>query len=649
MPNADILADPAPAGVEGAGVTNAGGSVRDNEPIRKLTTIMSADAAEFSRMMREDEEGTFRVLRQCRGAIDALVGQHQGRIFGTAGDSVVAEFSSPVEALRCAQDIHQSIETIDADLPEPVRMRFRIGINLGDVLMAGTDLIGDGVNVAARIQHIAEAGQTCISAAVHDLVKNQPDFSFDDLGPVKVKNIADPIHVFRAYPTTDRRPPPALRRHRRSSRLIAILAGAAMVALVAAAVTSYLAGIPLPFMPPAGTASNAAAGHAAIAVLPFDNLSGDPAQDYFVDGITEDVILALGRFSDLSVIAREAVQQYKGNALSPGALSAELGVHYVLQGSVRRDGERVRVTATLSDATTGVQLWSDRYDGDVKDVFAVQDDITRQVAGAMAIKLSSIERQRALAKPPDNLQAYDYLQRGREYLRRNTRSENREARRMFETALQLDPSYATAYVGLGYTYIAAAFSGWTEQVAEYVQKAKESGQKALELDGSSGEAHALLGTVYLNLGEGDRAIAEIRQAIKLNPNDAKSYAMLGGALTYSGKPEEAVTAFELAMRLNPDMDVGRFNPVGWAYYLVGRYEDAVKVQEAAVRRSPNDYFVYAGLAASYAQLGRTADAKRAAQDTLRTWPYFTVTDFADQFTAPGNGKIIGGLRKAGLK
>jgi len=529
-------------------------------------------------------------------------------------------------------------------------MRFRIGINLGDVLTAGTDLIGDGVNVAARVQHLAEAGGTCISATVHDLAKNQPDFSFDDLGPVKVKNIAEPIHVYRAYPATGRRSLPAPRRHRpRLSRLIAVVAGTAMVALVAAAVTSYFAGIPLPFMPQARTASNAAAGHAAIAVLPFDNLSGDPAQDYFAEGITQDVILALGRFSDLSVIAREAVQQYKGQALRPGVLSSELGVRYALQGSVQRDGDRVRVTATLSDATTGVQLWSNRYDGEVKDTFAMQDDITRQVVGAMAIKLSSIESQRALAKPPENMQAYDYQQRGREYLRRNTRADNREARRMFETALQLDPSYATAYVGLGYTYVAAAFSGWTEQVMESVLKAKEYGQKALELDGASGEAHALLGTVYLNQGESERAIAEIRQAIALNPNDAKSYAMLGGALTYSGKAQEAIEPFELAMRLNPDMDVGRFNPVGWAYYLVGRYEDAVKVQEAALRRSPDDYYVHAGLAAAYAQLGRDIDAKRAAEDTLRTWPFFSAQSFASQFSGANYIAIVSGLSKAGLK
>jgi TolB-like protein/class 3 adenylate cyclase/Flp pilus assembly protein TadD len=625
--------------------------VRDNNTVRKLTTILSADAAEYSRMMRSDEDGTFRTLRACREAILRLIGDHQGRVFNTAGDSVVAEFASPVEALRCAAEVQQAIEKLGVGLPESLRMKFRIGINLGDVLVEGTDLIGDGVNVAARIQQGAKPGEIRIAAGVHELVKNQPEFSYDDLGRLSAKNIAEPIHVYgaRRVAAGER---PTLRR-RRMRAVLRAGGGAALVAGLAVGAVGlavHFGYVPLPDWQSEAHRSSPGTAQASIAVLPFNNLSGDPAQDYFAEGITEDMTLALGRFSDLSVLSREAVEQYRGKILRPGQLNDELGVRYELQGSVRRDGERVRVTAKLIDATTGVQLWSDRYDGAMKDVFAVQDNITQQVVGTLAIRLSGIESQHALAKPPENLQAYDYLQRGREYLRRNTRADNREARRMFETAIQLDPNYAAAYVGLGYTYLAAAFSGWTEQVVESVLKAKEYGQKALELDGANAEAHALLGTVYLNQGESDQAIAEIRQAIELNPNDAKSYAMLGGALTYGGKSQEAIAPFELAMRLNPDMDVGRFNPVGWAYYLVGRYEDAVKVQEAALRRSPDDYYVHAGLAASYAQLGRAIDAQRAAQNTLRTWPFFRATDFADQFNSNADyRKIIDGLYKAGLK
>ena len=627
--------------------------MREQEPTRKLTTILCADAAGYSRMMRADEEGTYRSLRACRDAFDRLVGEHHGRVFSTAGDSVLAEFPSPVEAVRCAAGIQQSIGTIAENTPETARLRFRMGINLGDVLVQGDDLIGDGVNIAARLQGLAQPGEIFISAGIFELVKNTPGLAFDDLGKLAVKNIAEPVHVHRvcAGPAMARLRTAAPRSRWSWARA---LLGASLVAGALAGVLGvgwYLGYLPLPRIGSLQGAGSPQAGHASIIVLPFENLSGDAAQDYFADGITEDITLALGRFSDLSVIAREAAQQFKGKPPQAGELGRALRVRYVLQGSARRDGERVRVTAMLSDAQSSVQLWSDRYDGEVKDVFSVQDDITQKVVGALAIKLNDIERQRSLAKPPENLQAYDYLLRGRDYFLRRTRADNSTARRMFETAIQLDPNYAAAYVALGYTRVAAAFSGWTEQVAEAVEQARQYGQKALELDSGNAEAHALLGSVYLNLGQGERAVTEIRQAVALNPSDANSYAMLGGALTYSGQPAEGVEAFELAMRLNPDMGAGRFTPVGWAYYMVGRYEDAVRVQEAAVRKTPNEYFIHAGLAASYAQLGRMTDAKRAAQDTLRTWPFFRVDEFADQFAAgiAQKAAIKEGLRKAGLK
>ena len=628
-----------------------GNRVRDNEPVRKLTTILSADAAEFSRMMRSDEEGTFRALRLCRDAIGKLIGDHQGRVFNTAGDSVVAEFASPVEALRCAADMQQAIEKVGAGLPESLRMKFRIGINLGDVLVEGNDLIGDGVNVAARIQQAAKPGEICISAGVYELVKNQPDFSYDDLGGLNVKNISEPVHIHRARRHFNGGRPPL--RQRRVRAVLSAGGWAAVMAGVTAGAIGlafYFGYVPLPVWQSRPGAEGLNLTHASIAVLPFDNLTGDATQDYFVDGITEDMTLALGRFSDLSVIAREAVQQYKGKAPRPGALSTDLGVRYALQGSVRRDGDRVRVTAMLSDAMTGVQLWSHQYDGEVKDVFAVQDDVTQNVIGALAIKLSEIERQRSLAKPPDNLQAYDYLQRGRDYFRRNTRADNREARRLFEQAIALDPNYASAYVALGVSRVTAATSGWTEQTVEALAEAERLAHKALDLDASNAEAHALLADVYLNRTQYDLARAEDDQAIALNPNDAVSHAARGGVLVFAGDPEEAVRSFETAARLDPSMNLVRLYPSGWAYYLVGRYDDAVRVAEAALRQGPNDYFTHACLAASYAQLSRMEDAAQAASGTLHAWPFFRVETFVSQFNREADRTAIAtGLRKAGLK
>jgi len=617
-----------------------------DQPTRKLTTILSADAAEYSRMMRADEDGTFRALRLCRQVIDRLVADHQGRIFATAGDSVTAEFPSPVEALRCAVGIQQGIAKIDEDLPNSNRLKFRIGINLGDVLVEGTDLIGDGVNVAARIQHLAQPGDICMSASVHDLVKTRAGLAFDDLGKVAVKNIAEAVHVYRVRFGVAGSARPRLSDPARNALVRAL---AVVVTILALGAGIYVA---FPDLGPAITGRDAATsfGHPSIAVLPFDNLSGDANQDYFADGITEDVILALGRFSDLTVIAREAVQQYKGRMVKAGELSRDLGVRYSLQGSVRRDGDRVRVTAILSDAQSGAQLWSDRYDGEVKDVFAVQDDITQKVVGTLAIKLSDIERQRSLAKPPENLQAYDYLQRGWDHYRRTTRADNREARRLFEQAVALDPNYASAYVALAQTRVLAATSGWTERMAQVLTEAEELARKALDLDSSNAEAHQILADVYLNRGQYDLARDEADQAIALNPNDAFSHAARGGTLVFAGDSKEALKSFAIAQRLNPPMALFRLYPMGWAFYLVRRYDDAIRVTETGLSQSSSDYFVHAALAASYAQLGRWKDAERAAAETLRAWPFFQVDYFVAQFRSASDRAFIAeGLRKAGLK
>ena len=530
----------------------------ENEPTRKLTTILSADAAEFSRMMRADEEGTFRALRICRQAIDRLVSEHQGRIFGTAGDSVIAEFASPVEALRCAVEIQQTIEKIAGDLPEGSRMQFRIGVNLGDVMVEGADLIGDGVNVAARIQHLANPGDICISAGVYELVKNKLALAYDDLGELRVKNIAEPVRVHRVRSgsaAVQRRVAAVPRRRWARALLGATLVGGTITAGLG--LGWHLGYVPSPPIGLLQETGGPQAAHASIVVLPFENLSGDASQDYFADGITEDMNLALGRFSDLSVIAREATQQYKGKPLEPGELARDLGVRYALQGSVRRNGDQIRVTAILTDALSGVQLWSDRYDGELKDVFAVQDDITQNVVGTLAIKLSDIERRRSLAKPPENLQAYDYLQRGYEHYFRNTRADTREARQIVRTSDRARSRLCLGLCGARLDPARGRRRGWTEQTVEALSQAESLARKTLALDPSNAEAHALLAEVYLSRGQFDLARAEDDQAIALNPNDALSHARAAGASVSSGDPEEAVKSFEVAMRLDPTMNIVR--------------------------------------------------------------------------------------------
>jgi TolB-like protein/class 3 adenylate cyclase/tetratricopeptide (TPR) repeat protein len=625
------------------------GSPEDQGPARKLTTILSADGVGYSRLMRSDEEGTWRTLRQCRAIIDRLITARQGRLFGHAGDSVIAEFSSPVETVRCAVEIQRSIADHNSGLPEAQRMAFRIGINLGDVLIDGDNLIGDGVNVAARLQALAEPGGICISATVHDQVRTRLDLGFADLGEQRLKNIAEPVRAFRIQAGQGDQRPRGSRPWRRPSR-IALAAVLALVVVAATVAALGLASLPSWIRSGAAPVQSTGAVGAVIAVLPFENLSGDATQDYFSDGLTEDLIAALGRFPDLAVVAKEAVRRFKGQPPTLDSLARDLGVRYVLEGSVRRDGIRVRVTAQLVDAASGRHLWSDRYDGEIKDVFTVQDEITRSVAGALAVKLVGLEKQRALMKQPDSLEAYDYVLRGRDLAARDSRADNAQARALFERAIAIDPRYASAYVGLGMARLKAAGWGWTEFPDDALHQAERFAQSAIDLDPESAEAHALLAGAYLNLGRYDVAGTEVDKAIALNPSDAGSYAARGSILLFTGHPKEAIAAFETAQRLNPNTGSGRLEPVGWAYYLAGRYDDAVRALESGLSKSPKDYFIHAGLAATYAEMGRAEAATAAAQALLKAWPFFEVGKFAEQFQrAEDRARIAEGLRKAGLR
>ena len=625
--------------------------MEEHRPKRKLTTIFCADCAGFSRLMRADEELTFQVLQDCRKLIEQLISEHDGRVFGRAGDSIVAEFPSTVEAVRSAIDIQQGIERLGAELPEDHRMNFRIGINLGDVMIQDNDLIGDGVNVAARLEGLSDPGGICISGNVYEQIKNKLTVDCEDLGDQVVKNIAEPIRVYRI------RASPRARLRQSTSRV----AAQPRIRLVAVGViTLILIAIPIAYVKyNAQIPARPACPHASIAVLPFANLGGDPAQDYLSDGTTEDIIAALGRFSALSVIAHVAVAPYKGKPPQPGQLNRQLGVCYALEGSVRRNGSQVLITAQLGDALSGLLLWSDSYAGEFKDIFRLRNEITQRVASKLAIKIIDIERKRALKKPTTNLDAYDYVLRGRDYYARDTRSGNREARILFERAIDLDPTYASAYVALGLTRSKAAYAGWTEFPDEALKQAESLAQKAIELDDGDAEAHALLGLVYLNRGPLDAALSEAERAITLNPNDADSYAIRGGVLVYSGRASEAITSFETAMRLNPRLVSNQFEPIGWAYYLDRRYKEGVMSLKPGVSNNPNDYYNQAGLAACYAQLGQRDEAAHAAREVRRIWPFFGVDSFVVTFdtgcsTTPSvcranHALIVEGLHRAGLK
>jgi TolB-like protein/class 3 adenylate cyclase len=458
---------------------------------RKLAAILSADVAGYSRLMGADETGTYQRLMASREAIDELIVRHDGRTVGTAGDSVLADFPSVIEALTAAVDIQEELRARNERLPAGQRLEFRIGINLGDVIVDGHDIFGDGVNVAARVQALAEPGGIAISGAVYDQVGNKLNLTFRDRGSHSVKNIAAPVRV---YSVAGQRAAggvaPTGSTHGRlvwlSTGVLALLAAAGLAFWVAS--PTWLEREARRQTGPAVEIQAKVAAGPAIAVLPFENQGGDPEEDYFADGVTEDIIAALGRFSNLLVMSWHAVLPYKDKPVAPSKIGHDLDVRYLVGGSIRRAGNQIRVTVRLTDAERGVLLWSEQYEGVLNDIFALQDAITSNVVGRLAVRLTDLERQRTFAKPTENLEAYDYVLRGRELLRDTKRSSNLEARRLFERAAALDPDYAAAQVNLGWTFMHEVWWGWTELPEGALGRAEERAETAIDLDPATAEA-----------------------------------------------------------------------------------------------------------------------------------------------------------------
>jgi adenylate cyclase len=578
---------------------------------RKLAVIFAADVAGYSRLMAADEEGTLATLNARRQAIDELIGRHHGRIFTTAGDSVMAEFASAVEAVRCAVAIQQENERRNADLPEPRRMRLRVGVNLGDVMVGGANLLGDGVNVAARLEGVAEPGGICISGAVYDQVRNKVDLGFDDLGEPALKNIGYPVRVFRVRREGSAEPGPLPER-------------------------------------PTGRSPTRPSALPSIAVLPFANLGGDPEHEYFADGITEDLITELSRFQELRVIARNSVLTYKSNPVRVQEVGRDLGVRYVLEGSVRKAGGRVRITAQLIDSATGHHLWAERFDRDLADIFEVQDEVTSRIVATLAGKLAESERRRARSGQTENLEAYDCVLRGRELWERFTPEANREARRLYEKAIELDPDYARAYASVAWTYLTEHSERWGGAEDQPLERALEFARRGVMVNRASHSNHLALGQVCLSKGLHDEALEALETAIALNPNDADGYAFLARALSFAGRPDEAIELIGKAQRLNPAAPRWYAWNLGIALYLARRHEDAV----TAFRKGrPLGDVGNRWLAAAYGQLGREQDAKATAQEYLKLTPDFSIARHLEMMPfrrKEDREHYAEGLRKAGL-
>ena len=621
---------------------------------RRLATILFADIEGYSRMMRADEEQTLVDLRaHLTELVGPVVERFHGRIVKTVGDGVLVEFGSAVEAIRSAVELQRGMFERNVGTPPERRQAFRIGLHLGDIIAFDEDVFGDTVNVAARLQGQAEPGSIVLSDSVYEQVRDKLALPFRDLGRRTVKNIERPIRMYSldAATLSEADPLPA----RRSGffvgrRRMALVAGSVVVAAIALAATfAYRSGGPLSIDVASTVGRPSTESGLSVAVLVFTNQSGDPAQDYFSDGLTEDITRALGRFKQLTVLAYGAVLPFRGKEMPPSEIGQALKARYLVGGSVRRMGGRVRVTVQLSDAANGTQLWADQYDDEMTDIFAVQERIARRVAGTLASSLQQIALQQSLRKPPDNLDAYDLLLRSRALAADSTRAGNRSARDLLDRVTLLSPTYAEAYAEMADLYFQRATFGWSEFPDQDIDTAIRLAQKATELDEECVLAHSVLARAYTALQKYDLGLAESERALQINPSDAEAALARAAALLWTGRIDDSIAAADFAVHLNPNIGPEAALNLGLAYLLSRRYADAVKLLEAARTRYPAYPLLDFPLAAAYAELGRTAEAAAAVEQGRRKNPHFDLASFGSRFQDPAlQHRLEASLRKAGL-
>ena len=559
---------------------------------QRLAAILAADVAGYSRLMAADERATVASLDAARSVFKAQIESNQGRVIDMAGDSVLAVFETATGAVLAALAVQQGLSVSSSAVPDERRMRFRIGVHLGDVIeKADGTIYGDGVNIAARLEGLAEAGGITVSESIRTAVKGKVVASFADQGEQKVKNIAEPVRAYR------------------------VQAGAAAKSASAASSLE-----PKPTSPDG----------LSIAVLPFQNMSGDPEQEYFSDGITEDIITDLSKLSGLLVIARNSTFTYKGRAADVRQVGRDFGVSHVLEGSVRRTGDRVRITAQLIDAAAGHHVWAERYDRRLEDIFAVQDEITREIVAALDVRLLRGEQAsvwRRLLRQPEALDAY---YRGLDSLNRITREANAQAVHCFAQVILVEPGSPMGYLGTAWTHLSASRYGWSDSAQKSLQQAAELARKALELDEQCADAHALLGYYHLLSQAHDEAIAAGERSVALNPNHADNVANLGCSYVVSGKPGEAIMAMRRAMRLCPTYPAWYLNILGFAHYQCGEYEEAERVLRLALEREPAYTDCRLILAGVHQARGRADDARREAREVVRLEPGFRLQQFEDR-------------------
>ena len=582
----------------------------DNEKVtRKLSAILSADVKGYSLLMADDEVFTIKTLKEYRGIMTTCIEQHSGRVVDSPGDNILAEFGSAVDAVGCAVEIQKELKKENARLVEDKRLEFRIGINIGDIVQDGDRIYGSGVNVAARIEGLTAAGGVCVSRSVYEQVKGKVDLDFRYLGEKDVKNIDEPLRVYKVLLESESQKP-LVEEH-----------------------------LKLPDKP-------------SIAVLPFTNMSGDPSQEYFSDGLTEQIINGLCKVSNLFVIARNSSFAYKGKSASVKQIAKELGVKYILEGSVQKAGNRVRITAQLIDATTDYHMWSETYDRDLEDIFTLQDEIMMKLISEMEANLTFGEQARLWAKvyPTNSIAAYDKIMRALEHLYKFTKQDLMKAIKLSEEAKELDDKSAIVFLILGTSHWLLLTSGWSKSAIESFEIAKRCAIRSIERSEVYDMSHALLGSVYLIERRYDEAVKEAEKAVELNPNGANAHATLAFINLFKGDVNQSLKLFEIALRLNPIPPSWFYHNLALALFLHGNYPEAISACEKCIVVAPNSFYPYLYKAAAFASLDRDKDADRAVKSLLKIYPSFsikTASKFNFRKTDDLNA-LLDALRKAGL-
>jgi adenylate cyclase len=580
--------------------------------VRRLTAILAADTAGYSRLMGTDEEGTHRRLQaHLRELIDPKITEYRGRVVKNTGDGFLAEFASVVDAVRCAVEVQRGMAERNAVTSPEERIEFRVGINLGDVIAEGGDIFGDGVNIAARLEALAEPGGICVSRVVRDQVRDKLDYAFEDMGEQQVKNISRPVRVYRvrdavAVKSATAQPQPAL---------------------------------PLPEKP-------------SIAVLAFQNMSGDPEQEYFADGMVEEITAALCRVRDFFVIARNSAFSYKGRAVPMQQVSRELGVRYLIEGSVRKAGNHVRVTAQLIDGTSDTHLWADKYDGAITDIFDLQDRITASVVGAIQPSVRSAEIERSRRKRPESLDAYDLVLRAYPNVWSLERAANAEALKLLYQATAIEPDYSLALSLTAWCHAQQVVYNWAVEPASARTEALRLAQMAVTTSGEDPTILTVLGAAYAIVHKHSVAARLLEKALALDPNSAWAWNRSGWLQTYLGNPDISIDHFERALRLSP-FDPLNFNAyigIGGAHFAAGRYDDAALWIEKGLIDRPGATWAYRELVAAYTLLGRDSDARAGLLRLINDYPDLTVSKVLSAlvYPQPMLDRIAEGLRKAGM-